>query len=178
MINTISYDTPYKAIPMSRVDIRNIAEKLKEKLQIPINQPYIDVTQVLERLCDEDSKFSFEIVEDDVLEEGVQAESDVQHHTIYIKKSVYDGAAMNNGRDRITIAHEIFHILLHQQNTLVLFRRDAETRKIYENPEWQAECFAGEFLMPYNFIKDLSIQEIMENCKVTESAAYYQTSHI
>lgn len=178
MGKTISYDTPFKSEPMSRKRIREIAERLKKLLKIPVDQPYVDVTKVLELICDEYPEFSFEIVNDDFFEDGVQAKSDVERNKIYLRESVYNGAAMNNGRDRITVAHEIFHILLHQQKTMTLYRRNQGIMKVYENPEWQAECFAGEFLMSYNCIKNMNIQEIQEKCKVSERAACYQLKHI
>lgn len=49
--------------------------------------------------------------------------------------------------------------------------------KTYENPEWQADCFAGEFLMPHDEIAKLTTSEVMEYCKVSEQAANYQLKH-
>lgn len=57
-----------------------------------------------------DLKYSYEIVENDQLEAGVQAQTDVLKNTIYIKKSVYTGAIQNNGRNRMMIAYEILHL--------------------------------------------------------------------
>lgn len=49
--------------------------------------------------------------------------------------------------------------------------------KTYENPEWQADCFAREFLMPHDGIADLTTAEVMEQCKAYEQAANYQLKH-
>lgn len=122
-------------------------------------------------------EYSYEIVADDQLGVGVHAQTDVMQNTIYIKESVYEGAVQNNGRDRMTIAHEILHLILHKPATLTLYRR-TDDLPTYKNPEWQAECFAGELLMPYDQIKNMSKKEIVEQCKVSESAAHYQKIHI
>lgn len=174
----ISYHTNFRSNPLSRKEIRKIANKLKVDLGIPTDNKYVDVTKVLELMADYYPDFSFEVLEDNAFEEGVQAESDIDKHVIYIKESVYEGAIKNNGRDRMTIAHEIFHIMLHQRSTLVLYCKDSDSIKRYENPEWQAECFAGEFLMPYSKIKNMSVQDISEQCKVSMVAARYQFTHI
>lgn len=177
MIKVISYQSDYKADPMSRKDIREVANLLKGVLEIPQNQLYIDVVAVLEQLCDQDEEMSFEIIDDQRMPSNVHAKSDVDSQTMYIKESVYNGAAENNGRDRMTIAHEIFHLLVHQRPSLVLYRRDQGQMKTYENPEWQADCFAGEFLMPHDEIAKLTTSEVMEYCKVSEPAANYQLKH-
>ena len=87
------------------------------------------------------------------------------------------GAIRNVGRDRMTIAHELLHLILHQPSSLTLYRRNEEI-PIYKNPEWQAECFAGELLMPYERIKNMSESEIVDKCKVSQIAAHYQLTHI
>lgn len=173
----ISYNTAFEAEPESRKNLRCLAELVREELGIAIDQKYIDITWVLERLDVLDSKYSYEIVEDDQLEAGVQAQTDVLQNTIYIKESVYTGAIQNNGCDRMTIAHEILHLILHQPVALTLYRR-TDDLPAYKNPEWQAECFAGELLMPYDQIKDMTEEEIFEQCKVSEKAAHYQKTHI
>lgn len=157
--------------------MRELATRLRLLLGIGANQPYIDVTRVLEKIEELDPDFSFEVVDNDKLAAGVQAQTDVIKNKILIKESVYDGASANNGRDRMTIAHELLHFILHQPATLTLFRRE-EPMPLYKNPEWQAECFAGELLMPYEIIKNMSEDEIVDKCKVSPSAAHYQLTHI
>ena len=150
---------------------------VRKELGIATDKKYIDITRVLERLDVLDSEYSFEIVLDKELKSGVQAQTDVTKNTIYIKESVYECAIQNNGRDRMTIAHEILHLILHQPASLTLFRR-TDDLPLYKNPEWQAECFAGELLMPYEQIVNMSENEIVEQCKVSPSAAHYQKAHI
>lgn len=173
----ISYKTIFEATPESRENLRCLAKMVRKELGIASDEKYIDITWILERLDVLDLEYSYEIVTDEQLAVGVQAQTDVITSTIYIKESVYEGAVQNNGRDRMTIAHEILHLLLHQPASLTLYRR-TDDLPVYKNPEWQAECFAGELLMPYDQIKDMTVEEIIEQCKVSERAAQYQKTHI
>jgi Zn-dependent peptidase ImmA (M78 family) len=50
--------------------------------------------------------------------------------------------------------------------------------KPFEDPEWQADCLAGELLMPYDLIKGMSDEEVALQCGVTMAAAKYQLSKI
>ena len=163
----ISYKTAFEAKPESREDLRYLAKLIRKELGIALDKKYVDVTWILERLDVLDSEYSYEIVDDDELGAAVQAQTDILKDTIYIKESVYEGAIQNNGRDRMTIAHEILHLILHQPVALTLYRR-TDDLPIYKNPEWQAECFAGELLMPYDQIKDMTEEEIVEQCKVSK----------
>ena len=163
----ISYKTAFEAKPESREDLRYLAKLIRKELGIALDKKYVDVTWILERLDVLDSEYSYEIVDDDELGAAVQAQTDILKDTIYIKESVYEGAIQNNGRDRMTIAHEILHLILHQPVALTLYRR-TDDLPIYKNPEWQAECFAGELLMPYDQIKDMTAEEIVEQCKVSK----------
>ncbi|MGN1407696.1 hypothetical protein [Lactobacillus sp.] len=69
----ISYESNYRTVPKSRKDIRNIAKALRDELGIPQGQLYVDITKVLELMCDAEPAFSFEVVDDNVLEKNVQA---------------------------------------------------------------------------------------------------------
>ncbi|MBP2057931.1 hypothetical protein J2Z60_001106 [Lactobacillus colini] len=179
MTKIVNYDTPYIAHPVSRTSLRLVAEELKKKLNISVTKPYVDVVMILDRLSEIDSSFNYEIVEDWQLDEHVQAMTNVEAKTIYIKSSVYEDACQGIGKDRMSIAHEIGHILLHRDviQMPVLYRYDGSL-KLYQKPEWQAECFAAELLMPYEQIKNMSVEEIMISCGVSRPAAIYQKSHI
>lgn len=51
--------------------------------------------------------------------------------------------------------------------------RNPESVKAYEDPEWQADAFAGAFLMPSHLIKNMEVEEIMQRCGVSEAAAKF-----
>ena len=98
---------------------------------------------------------------------------------ILLREDVYLGAAKGNGRDRFTVAHEIGHLLLHQKDTISLPRLTPHKKiKRYENPEWQADAFAGELLMPAHLINGMSISEVQKQCGVSAKAAQYQLNSL
>ena len=92
-----------------------------------------------------------------------------------IYASVYEGACNGNGRDSMTIAHEIGHYF-----TICFcgfkFERNFTNKqvKIYCDPEWQAKWFAGELLVPAHLMKGCSVEEIIEKCGVSYDAAEIQ----
>lgn len=92
---------------------------------------------------------------------------------IYLRVDVYDRAAAGSGRDRLTLAHELGHFLLHSKNE-VSFARSKSSVKIYEDPEWQANCFGGEFLISKDLCKEMSEYAISQACGVTIKAAGVQ----
>lgn len=84
----ISYKTIFEAIPESRENLRCLAKIVRKELGIASDEKYIDITWILERLDVLDSEYSYEIVTDEQLAVGVQAQTDVITSTIYIKKSL------------------------------------------------------------------------------------------
>ncbi len=170
----------YIAKPLSRVEIRRVALIFKKYFGYE-NKLYFPVEEVIEKMQDEFSEygFNFEIVEDKYFANSVQGDTDVMNHYIRIKESVYDNACKGDGTARFSIAHEMGHYVL-MCLAEVGFQRNLIKRPVeaYEDPEWQANCFAGELLMPYTFIQDMSVIEIMGKCNVSYTAANYQKNHI
>ena len=161
----------YKARPMSRKNIETIANSLREMLGLQ-NVMWIDVIHILENVIpvlDED--FHVDIVPDHELDAHARAYP--ENHVIRIRESVYDGARRGVGRDRFTVMHEIFHFIWHDREEISL-ARNPKAVKLYENPEWQADVFAGAFLMPTNLIKGMPVNQIMVSCGVSRSAAQCQ----
>ena len=94
---------------------------------------------------------------------------------IRIREDVYLNAINGSGRDRLTIAHEIGHLLLHDDDNIALCRLEPnEKLKAYEDPEWQANAFGGELLAPSYLIKGLTNAKVQEKCGVSEDAANVQ----
>ncbi|MDD6727966.1 MAG: ImmA/IrrE family metallo-endopeptidase [Eubacteriales bacterium] len=117
--------------------------------------------------------FSYEIVSDEEMSENVHASTDIRTGLIKIKESVYEGACKGNGRDRMTIAHEIGHYLMLCICGFTLERSffKADTCR---DPEWQSKCFAGELMISKRLVKEMTPQEIVEKCGVSFDAAKYQ----
>lgn len=100
-------------------------------------------------------------------------ESVLGQNIIRIREDVYNRACEGYGRDRLTIAHELGHILLHQKEDIVLTRSEG-TIPPYMDPEWQANAFAGELLAPFQYIKHMDIFDISTQYGVSIEAASVQ----
>ncbi|MGL5796690.1 MAG: ImmA/IrrE family metallo-endopeptidase [Cetobacterium sp.] len=157
-----------KAEPRSRQKIEAEVEQFRKNCKITSSKGRaIDVLKVLD-LSTEVYGYEYQVVEDRELPYNVYAETDLIHKKIYIKESVYDRAAEGSTRDRFTIAHEIGHVIMHTDKIIVC--RGDEIKK-YEYPEWQADHFAAELLVPVFHIGDLSVDEIKNKYKVSKKVA-------
>nr|DAK85385.1 MAG TPA: IrrE N-terminal-like domain [Caudoviricetes sp.] len=166
------YDfSPYKAKPMSRKNIENIANDLRKLLELQ-DVLRVNVIYILEHVLSVlDKEFYLDIVPDNELDAHARAYP--EDHTIRIRESIYERARRGEGRDRFTVMHEIFHFIWHDKNEISL-ARNPEKLKRYENPEWQADVFAASFLMPAHLIRGKSWTQVMHECGVSASAAKYQ----
>ena len=164
----------YKAKPMSRNDIRRVVKTIKRifgvetVLKFPIVEFFENGLPILFK------NFNFEIltIEEMPFKEG---ETFPLEQKIVIREDIYNKACAGDGRARFTIAHEIGHLILHTNETISLCRMEGKVQlKPYENPEWQADTFAGELLASSYLIKGLSDIEVKERCGVSISAARVQ----
>jgi Zn-dependent peptidase ImmA (M78 family) len=158
------------------VKLRALALNIRKTFNLE-NEICFPIVEMLEAMPDifKEQGFTYEIVPDHELPVSVQGDTDVANHYMRIKESVYDGAYSENGRDRYSITHEVSHYVLLSVIGFA-FQRNISQRKLkpYEDPEWQAECLAGELLMPHHLIQGMSVQEISEKCKVSLTAAATQ----
>lgn len=161
-----------KGSPMSRLEIRNFAMTLREICGYE-NKFCFPVVRFLENILPEIiDGFNYEIVEDDSLKYEY-GKTNIDNKTITLKESVYNGALNNNGRDLFTIAHEIGHLIFHNNDSITLSRTE-EKIPAYMDPEWQANTFAGELLAPPILIKDLTTDEVAKKCNVSYQVASIQ----
>ena len=164
----------YIAEPLSRFDIRKIVKAFRELLGVKY-ESYIDVVTLLDILSKKLKNFSYEVVANNTLPKKVFATTDVQTGKIKIKEHIFNKACDGNGFARYCIAHEIGHYILLVLCGFELAKADINIRNPkFMNPEWQAECFAGEFLMGYDAVKNYSVDELVLKCGVTKKAATYQ----
>ncbi len=141
----------YICEPASRQNLRDYAYQIRKNLGME-DDMYFPVVEFLEILPRIFPYMSYEIVLDDELDIHIHAETDIENNIIRIKQSVYDGAFSGKGRDRFTIAHEIGHFLLMCVSG-VKFARSITKPRPFEDPEWQADAFAGELLVPHHKLK-------------------------
>ncbi len=168
----------YMVEPKSRTDLRRLARIMREYLQLDhvLYFPIVELLDVMTELFDD---FNYEIVEDCVLSKKVHADTDIRTGHIRIKESVYEGACRGEGRDRMTIAHEIGHYFTLCFCGFKLTRNFGNARVItFRDPEWQAKCFAGELMVPAHLVKGMDQNEIAEQCGVSYDAACVQYKHL
>ena len=161
--------------PLSRRQIRDYTRYIREYLNLngALWFPVVGFLETMHSLIGDDD-FNAECVEDYALPPGIHAQYDLQANVIQIKESVYLGASNGNGRDRMTVAHECGHVLFLRHSKLKLARSFDDNIPTYCDPEWQAKCFAGELLIPFDLVNGMSASEIASKCGVSLQAAEYQ----
>lgn len=163
------------AKPRSRADIRKMANKLRELVGFN-DELYFPIVEFVEWiLANPDNGIDFEILDPDEMMD-TYGTTNTGANKMRIRSDVYDGACEGNARDRFTFCHEVGHYFLHQPEA-ISFARGAIPR--YQDPEWQANTFAGELMAPYSLVKGMSVTEIAEKCGMSMQAAsiQYKESH-
>lgn len=166
----------YRAQPLSRKSIRRYTQYIRKTLHLE-NEKFIDVLWILEHVLPAlFPDFHFEVLP--MSEMGANhGLTDPLGGTIFLREDVYEGASRGVGRDRLTVAHEIGHFLLHNDVSLCFARNRSGTPiPPFCDPEWQASAFAGELLMDHDLIQTMTIDEIVQECGVSYDAARYQKS--
>ena len=164
----------YMVEAKSRADLRMLAQQFRCWLHLE-NALYFPVVELLDILPEIFQTFSYEVVPDNEFPDEIHADTDICTGHIRIRESVYDGACEGNGRDRMTIIHEIAHYFM---LCVCGFRlqRNFSQKKIpaYYDPEWQAKCFAGELMVPAHLCFNRNPYEIAALCGVSDDAAHFQ----
>ena len=166
------------AKPRSTKDIRKLATNLREVFELD-KTPKFPVVEFLEIVLPiMDSKFEYHIISKDEMG-TLHGLTCPEEHCIKIREDVYDRACLGYGRDRFTIAREIGHYLMHGIENITLARLGNNKKvQAYEDPEWQANTFAAELLMPLNLINTNNATEISEKFGVSYSAAAIRVKKI
>jgi len=167
--------TEYIVEPKSRKDLRELAEILRNHLGLK-NELWIPIVELLDILSEIFDDFSYEIVPDNELPAKMHADTDIRTGHIRIKESVYERACSGEGRDRMTVAHKIGHYFTLCFCSFKLQRNFSRNKvPTYQDPEWQAKCFAGEFMISKHLTKGMSPFEIVKACGVSFDAAEFQS---
>lgn len=164
----------YKASAISRKDIQAFVHELKKMVHLE-NEIYFPVVHFLENILPI-------LIPEFQLEITPQREMGNKHGETYpsrnlirIREDVYLGAVAGYGRDRLTIAHEIGHLFMHEDDSIALCKlAPNEKLRPYEDPEWQANAFGGELLASGYLIKGMSVADVSEKCGVSLEAARVQ----
>lgn len=164
----------YKASAISRKNIQDYIHHLKISIEME-DILYFPIILFLENILPIlIPEFQLEIVP--VAEMGNKhGETYPSKNLIRIREDVYLRAIDGHGRDRLTIAHEIGHLLMHEDDSIALCRLAPNERlKAFEDPEWQANAFGGELLASTYLIRGMSAKEVSKKCGVSIDAAKIQ----
>ena len=160
------------AQPLSRRDIRRKADLIR-RIEGSSNKLYFDIIHFLEiTLPQIDPKFSLVINSESEMGE-CHGLTYPERDEIQISEDVYERACEGSGRDRLTMAHELFHLLQHTRENISFARMEGKA-KTYMDPEWQADAFGGELLIPKELTGGMSAPEIAIKCGVSLAAARFQ----
>ena len=162
------------AAPLSRLDIRNMAYFIR-KIAGQEKDLFFDIVYFLDvKLPKIDPKFTL-IIEDEKEIGECHGLTYPDRNEIHIRDDVYNRAYNGSGRDRLTMAHELFHLLQHERVN-ISYARIPNGIKIqtFRDPEWQATAFGGELLVPWHLTQGMSAEEIALKCKVSIAAANTQ----
>lgn len=159
-----------KCTPTSKEKLRNIAKKVRALYNV--KDIYFPIYDILESNFDEGT-LMYEVVEEDdsrLLKDEL-AKYLLEEQRILIKEPVYLELLNDIGRSRFTLTHEFAHyILLTVMGFEVEFQEEPLTAA-YFNPEWQANTLAAELLCPYEETKDFTLQQLMDECHISEECA-------
>lgn len=123
---------------------------------------------------DYDPLFYLEVVEDEELPTRF-AETVPSEHVIRVRQSVYLKADQGDGFSRQVMAHELWHYLWHNSETVSYAYVDDSSHIPDEmDPEKQANAFAAELLAPSHEVCGMNIHEISSIYGVTQKTAFVQ----
>lgn len=164
------------ANPMSRKNLRDLAYLIRCKISKDkdLYFPVIHFVEWFLPLFDKD--FVLEILSKTEMG-SCHGKSYPSKHKICLRHDVYERACDDIGRDRFTVAHEIGHYFIHKPCNVQYARMDTkQVTPKYMNPEWQANTFAAELLVPHNLIKGMNCSDIASSCAVSYQVAKIQKS--
>lgn len=159
--------------PLSRAAIDAYALTLRRALGYD-DRHRVDMLRLIEfALPQVWTDYRYEVVPDHELR-GAEATTSTTERLIKVSESCYAAARRGHPRYPFTLAHEVGHLFLHTGKPAQLARGEV---KVFMNPEWQADTFAGSFLAPADEVrKCTSIAEICARFGLSGRAAEVRAS--
>jgi len=141
-----------KTNPLSINNIKTLAKEIRKLYNVKLSEPF-PIMEFLDSLVDK-NKLTIQVLDnnDPYLDEKTLALYNPTDNFIYMKESVLEEYDNKIYRANFTLAHELFHFL--QAQVLNFSFEEVEKCEAYEEAEWQANEFAGELLLPYEYIND------------------------
>ncbi len=166
------------AVPLSRNDIRGLTHQIRRSIGAndDLLFPIMEFVEIV--LPQKIPGFVLAVCEETEMGDchGIALP---EKNLINIREDVYDRACRGEGRDRMTVAHELGHFFLHRPGKVAMARvLPGAVIPAYKNPEWQVMAFAAELLMPAHLIRSLSVEQISVLCCVSLSAAQVQKKNV
>ena len=154
-----------KTNPLSVKDIEYYANRIRKEFNVDLNS-YFPILDFLDYLF-ESKALSIQYLENDnpLLESDCPAKYSPIDNFIYIKESVLDEYENGIYRAAFTLAHELFHYI--QIQVLEMDYIEKDECKPYENADWQANEFAGQLLIPTEYI-ECPVDFLMRKFRVSE----------
>ncbi len=168
----------YMCPAYGRVAFRSYAKTIRTSLglQSTLKFPALEFLETLPALIGDETLYYDYITDSEWTLPSAHAYYDLQANGIFVRESVYEGAHSGNGRDRMTITHECCHVLLLRHSHFTLTRTFDKNIPAYRDPEWHAKCLAGELMIPYDLVGNMTPSEVAATCGVSLQAARYQLS--
>jgi len=123
--------------------------------------PLIDVQRFLEHDLLDKLGIVFHVGEIEDMGED-EALTFPDRHEIHIREDVYERLRRGDLRARFTVIHEFAHWVLHPGLGLARSAKGS-VHQFFQDSEWQADAFAGEFLMPADLV--------IKHCKTAAQVA-------
>ena len=147
----------YAAEATSRYELRKLAKIIRGALRL--KGPRFPIIEFLEKIMVQVfPEFNWEVVPDKELP-GLEGLTLPKEHLIQLPERVYMDAVAGLGRARFSVAHEVAHYLLIDDNSVALCRSDVKL-PAYRKPEWQANTLAAELLVPTDMTAGMGANEI------------------
>jgi Zn-dependent peptidase ImmA (M78 family) len=160
-------------------EIEKIALLIRQKLGFE-HQFAPDIFTLLQRLGQVKRNFHIEILSDDRLPSD-EAYADCTAATIYVRESVFGAAREGRPRARMTIVHEIVHLLLgHTGTRSRSVGQDIRSKSsaIAKAEETEAKRFAGIFLAPSHLVgRFKTVNEVATAFQISGEAAQIRFDH-
>lgn len=160
-----------KTNPLSISDIEKIAYIIRRIFKIS-NDEAFPIFDILEFFYEKGALTIQYLDNDDpIFEKDTPAKYNPIDNFIYLKTSVLEEIENCEYRSNFTLAHEFFHFI--QFHVLKFEFEEVDKCLSYEDPEWQANEFAGQLLIPKTYLEavDYDPKLIAEKFKVSEICA-------
>lgn len=173
----------YYVKPASREEIEEKAYAWRQAFGITAHCAAPDMVSVLELELPKLLPQVSIVVEKDTVLDDIEAYTQYDPPLIVLRQGVYYSAVRSDGRARMTLAHELGHLLLHK-SAAPLHRAPAKYRsmeglKPFASAEYQAKVFASAFLMPEWIVCSFSDPiELSQHCAVSIKAATIRLNQV